>query len=328
MGSPSHPRWCVRAPLLPVCTALASLALSGCGGSGAGPAVATVGNEPITRSSLDHWVAVSSIGGETRAGRRAVLGRLIASHWVLGEAREYDIHVTVAEARKQLGLLRYARTAGTALGLFAGEARLQRLLTGSRLTSADRLWLVTIQMLASRIRQRLVAQAERTLGHDRVAGFYRENRRSFVAPEQRDLQVFMTTNRVIAERGKREVESGTSFASVAKRLNIAPEAHDGLIMGLARGAGEPRFERHVFTARLGVLLGPVLQALYYVFRVTKIVPSRLRPLPEVERSIRRRLATRAASDVLLPALTRRWLSRTSFSPGYEAVGLRAASIRL
>jgi foldase protein PrsA len=302
---------------------LALLALSGCGDGGAGAAIAQVGREAITRSTLDHWVAVETdLEGAAYVDRRAILGRLIALRWVLAEAVEHGLRVSSAEARKQLDLLSYARRSHAALSLFPGETELQQLLKSSKLTAADRVWLVSLQMLAVRLRQQLAAQAEGEIGRQRIASFYRDNRRSFVVPEKRDVEAFMTNDWATAARGKREIQAGKNFQTVAKRLNISFEAHDGLIMGLARGAGEAALEKHLFGAKPHVLLGPVKQVLTYVFRVTKIMPQHFQPLAQVEASIRKKLAAGDAANVLLPALQQRWHARTACSSGHVVAQCR------
>jgi PPIC-type PPIASE domain len=298
------------------------LALAGCGGGGRIVIVALVGREVITRSALEHWVAVERNATGGAVSQRNVLRTLIELHWISAQAAEYGLSVGHSEAHKQLEILTYARRSGARLNLFEDEAQLQRLLQSPKLTVTDRTWLVIVQMLALRMHQHLVRQAERTLSQQRVAAFYREHLRSFIAPETRDMEIFMTNDRATAARAKREVEAGKSFQSVAKRFNVSPEAHGGLIMGLARGAGEPQFEKHVFYAKPHVLLGPVTQVLTYVYRVTKVLPQHPRGLIEVQSLIRHTLAVQDASGTLAHALRQRWRTRTACQPGYVVTSCR------
>lgn len=296
------------------------LTCAGCGAGGG--TVARVGGEAITGSALDHWVTVENDVNGGGTDRRAVLRRLIALHWISAEGGELGLSVSGSAARKQLALLAYARRTGPPLQLFADEAELQRLLNSTKLTAADRIWLVSVQMLALQVHQRLIEQAERMMPRGRLAAFYRAHPKSFIAPETRDMEIFMTNDRATAARGRREVEAGKNFEAVAKRLNVSPEAHGGLIMGLARGAGEPQFEQHVFHAPPHVLLGPVTQVLTYVYRVTRIVRAHRRPLAQVQASIRHELAVQDASGTLMQALTQRWRGRTKCRAGYVVAGCR------
>ncbi|MBA3807385.1 MAG: hypothetical protein H0X28_03160 [Solirubrobacterales bacterium] len=247
---------------------------------------------------------------------RVVLSKLIGFEWTVDEARELGVSANDAEAGRRLELLGYARTGGLSLGLGPRETELQRLLASSKLTAADRLWLAKLQILAARVQQRLVMQAEATVGRAQLIDYYRGHEVDFVIPERRDIAVFMTFDQAIAQRGKREVLSGKRFSYVAKRLNVSPEAHGGLIMGLVRGSGEAPFERHVFGARLRVLIGPVQQALSYVFKVTRAIRPTLQPLRTVEATIRRRLAKRDVTGSLLPDLQRRLRARTTCRTGW------------
>ncbi len=308
-----------------VCVTSALLALCGCGSGGAA-VVAQVGGEAITSSDLDHWVAVEKdLLGGLPVQKSVVLGYLIGFHWVLAEAKEYGLRVSSAEADKELALLQYARRSKTPSDLFSAQEEeqlfsddgdLQHLLASPKLSAADRVWLVSLLTLLPRILTQLATAAEGHIGQNQVTSFYRDNGASFVVPEKRDIEIFMTVKQATAAKGKREILAGKSFQSVVKRLNIAPEAEHGLIMGLARNVGEEALLKHFFGARPHVLTGPVRQALFYVFRVAKVYPSRLPALSEVAASIKQKLAEREAANVLAPALRARWRARTSCRSGY------------
>jgi PPIC-type PPIASE domain len=310
--------------------ALGVLLLAGCGGGandGRTSTVAEVNGTSITRATLAHWAAVvenvprgEQAASVTGQAAKAILRRLIELQWTVGEAAEQHVAVGAGEARRTLALLDHARLEGTsgsiaALGK-AEEEELQQLLVSLGVSSADRLWLVKVALLQSKLRVRLQRQAEREITGREIAAYYHSHASRFAVPEKRDIEIFITLKRASAAQGRREVEAGQSVRQVAKRRNESGEAHGGLIMGLARGAGEPPFEEYVFGAGPGVLLGPVKQALYYVFRVTKAIQAHERTLREVEASIRRGLGARRVSQALTPALERRWRARTSCRVGY------------
>lgn len=305
-------------------TALTTGLALGCGGHT--DTVATVGELTIPRSALDHWAAVQQATGQrAQANRRAVLGNLIRLNWDSAEAAELKERVSDAEVRKQLELLQFAQVQRVPLKLLPEEGQLQRLLASPAATAADRMWLVKMHLLSLRVEQRLIARAEQQLPRHLIASFYRHNKRRYVEAERRDIEIFMTRDLAHAQQGKREVLAGKSFRSVAKRLNVSREADHGLVMGLVRGAGEPPFERHVFSAKSGVILGPIEQVLFYVFRVTKIVPPHPQPLVRAEAAIRHRLAAEEVSSTLRPALDRQWANRTSCHPEHIVAECRTAA---
>ncbi len=312
---------------------LAVVCLSACGGggggSGSGDVVARVGGNPITRTEFDHWLSIrAATSGHTtvsdptvsgQAPKQGVLGFLIFSRWLIGEAAELGVRVSDGEVQKQLELFKYDRLEGLRYEGFPEAAGLQKSLAGSGETRSDQLWLMKLNMLAARIEQKHFSEIQQQITHAQIARYYDENRRSFFLPEQRELEIMMTYKEAIVAKAKREVQSGKSFLSVARRVSVDPEAPRGL-QHLVRGQEEPEFNEHVFAAKPHVLEGPVHQALdYYVFEVTKVTPAGWRKLARSEAAIRQRLAAgrqRRVSAELLEAFERKWIARTSCGPGY------------
>jgi foldase protein PrsA len=312
---------------LAVCGAVLSavVGLGACGkGGGSSDVVARVGGYPITGTELDHWLsiraatsrrAVSDRAVSGEAPRQAVLSFLIASRWTMGEAAELGVRVSDREAQKQLERFKYVQLEGLKYEKFPNEAELQKSLAGAGETHSDQLWLMKLNMLATRIEQARLSEALRQVTHAEIARYYDENRRRFVMPERRDIHVIATQDEATARKAKREVQSGKSFLSVLKRVSIYPEYPEGL----PNWQREDVFHKHIFAAKPHVLTGPVHQILYYVFEVTKVTPPRQRALAEVEASIRQRLAAqrqRRVSTELLDAFKRKWVARTSCRPGY------------
>ena len=172
-----------------------------------------------------------------------------------------------------------------------------------------------LNMLAARIEQVRLSEAERQITHAQIAQYYAENGQRFVLPERRDIEVIATFNKAAAEKAKREVQSGKSFSSVRKRVSIYPNDPEGI----PHWQEEEVFHKHVFAAKPHVLTGPVYQVLYYVFEVTKVTPARRQTLARSEAAIRGQLAAGRQGRVsteLLEAFERKWIARTSCSPGY------------
>ena len=111
------------------------------------------------------------------------------------------------------------------------------------------------------------------------------------------------------------MQKGVNFGLVAERFNRSIEG--GLRLGRGRGTQKKQYEKDYFSAPPHVLVGPRKEILYYVFEVFHVRKGYERPLPEVEASIRDRLATlkleRAAS-----AREMSWRSRTICRSGYRA----------
>jgi hypothetical protein len=296
---------------------IAGVGIAGCGGAVA--IVARVGGRTVSASELDHWVSAyrvaggRTVGGATARGR--ALGLLILSRWLAGEATELGIEVSGAEVRRQLDVLRFDQIEGRAYAGLAREPELRRLLLASgHANTTDRQWLMKLNMLATRIDGIRAAQAHREVTEAQIANYYQEYRTRLLLPETRDIESVMTKHEAGAMKAKREIESGKGFLSVAKRFNASPEG--GMHLRLARGAGEPAFERVVFAAKPHVLLGPVRQQLYYIFEVLKITPAHEQTPAQARPSIRRLLASRVALPRLRRAIEAMWIARTSCRPAY------------
>ncbi len=304
--------------------AIAVVCLSACGGSGSGDVVARVGGNPITRAAFDHWLSIrAATNGQTVSDRtvsggapkQGVLGFLIFSRWLIGEAAELGVRVSDREAQKQLELFKYDQLEGLRYERLPKAAGLQKSLAGSGETRSDQLWLMKLNMLAARVEQAHLAEAQRQISGAQIARYYDENGQRFVLPERRDIEVIATFDEASAEKAKREVQAGKSFLSVVKRVSIYPNNPEGL----PHWQEEPVFHDHVFAAKPHVLSGPVHQALYYVFEVTKVTLARRQTQAQSQASIRQQLAAgqqRRVSTELLEAFERKWIARTDCRAGY------------
>jgi predicted small secreted protein len=308
---------------VPAAVLLVSVVLSACGTRGSEDVVAKVGGRAITKKQFEHWLSVEGASGApangVSPGKRAMQS-LISAEWTRAQASELGVHVGNAEAEQQLSLLDYAGSAGLGgRGLFAHEAELKKEFASKALTHADRLSLVELNLLASKIEQKSRLLAERQITHAQLARYYEQNRRRFDLPEEREFTILQTHGKPAVLRAKREIEAGKGFLSVAKRVSIDSEAPDG-VQRLKRGEEEPYFVARIFAAKLHVLTGPFKVVLdYYIFKLIRITPRRPRTLTEAEPMIRRLLVDQESGRALTEladARTSAWKARTSCDVGY------------
>jgi hypothetical protein len=298
------------------CALAVVLGASGCGG-GSAAVVAKVGQDTISNASLDHWVAVDTVvEGAARVGqaRGRALGLLVSWHWLIGEAGELGVRVSDAEAKKRLELFSYERLAGTGFETLPREAELRGFLLDRKVSHSDKLWLTKLAILTGRVERARLERARHAIAPAQVAKYYREHMREFALPERRDLEVLGHNDLAVVKKAKREIESGASFVELAKRISVDGEAPEGLQLGLARGEEEPEYDKVVFPAKPGVLLGPIKQDFYYLFKVIRVKPARLQTLAEADGAIRRKLADEQAPTVA--DLERKWVARTACRRGY------------
>jgi hypothetical protein len=124
--------------------------------------LACVGGTPITGALFSHWFTVAE-RGVSHAERahpvkllQEVMGFLISSDWVLGEAQELHITVTDTQVRHTFDSIRHQQ--------FRHEHEFRKFLKSSGQTVEDLLLRVRLNMLSSRI-QRYVAKHGHSLSH-------------------------------------------------------------------------------------------------------------------------------------------------------------------
>jgi hypothetical protein len=303
--------------------AIAALGTTGCGSSRV--AIVRVSGSAVSMAELNHWASIDrAMDGRAIRGnaglKERVLDFLISSQWLIGEAGELGVKVSDEEAREQLSVLRFDQVEGRPYEGLSRDPELNRFLLAPRVGMSDRLWLMKLNILAMHIEQMRTSRALREVTEAQITRYYDKNRSHLLDPEKRDVEIIMTKREAGVRKAKREIQSGKSFMSVSKRVNVSPEG--GLHLGLARGAGEKLFEKVVFAAKPHVLIGPVKQQLYYVFEVLKVTPAQEQTLAQAQTSIRRLLAVHLALPRLTHVVEAKWIARTNCLPAYVVMKCR------
>lgn len=157
---------------------IASAAFAGCGGgsnvatvtttvtqaggtqspsASSGEAVATVDQTPIAKATFDHWMAVTAAlsHSTTRssatytARQNQVLGYLITSQWVVGEAAHLGVSVNEAEVHQRLAKFRTKQ--------FPKASEFSKYLASVGESEADLLRRTKAELLESKISRRVIA---------------------------------------------------------------------------------------------------------------------------------------------------------------------------
>jgi hypothetical protein len=121
--------------------------------------IVCVGSQAITGATYVHWLTIAEKASRppvkghappTAAElRKEVLGFLISSDWVTGEAHRLQIRVSAAEARGRFYAIRRQQ--------FPKRAEFERFLRESGQTVADLMFRVELNLLSSRIQRRVLA---------------------------------------------------------------------------------------------------------------------------------------------------------------------------
>jgi foldase protein PrsA len=337
----------------------AVVAFAACGGI-PGDAVVSVDGKSITKDTFNHWMSVASASSSASAGskpvvpdppnytaciartaaqskatkgaktpsqkelksqceaqykslQQEVLGFLISSSWVLGEASSLGVKVSDKEVKKQFEKIKTQQ--------FPKAAEFQKFLSTSGQTVSDLLLRVKLNLLSSKIQQKIVKEKSKVT-QAQIAKYYKNNPKRFGVAEKRDLLIILTKTEDQAKKAKQEVESGKSFESVAKRVSIDPtsKSNGGKLAGVVKGQEEKALDTAVFAAKKGVLSGPVKTPFgYYIFEVQTITPGSQQTLKQAEASIKSQLTAtqqQAALSKFVKDFKKKWMGKTECRAGY------------
>ena len=132
--------------------------------------------------------------------------------------------------------------------------------------------------------------------------------------------VAATVERRAAAKG--EIESGKSFASVAKSKSIDPTSKNtgGELPGVVKGEEQKALSEAVFSAKQGVLSGPVKTPFgYYVFEVKGVHAPTQQSLSQVKSTIKQQLVAQGQQGALskfVKEFQSKWKGRTECRSGY------------
>jgi foldase protein PrsA len=248
-----------------------------------------------------------------------VLGFLISAEWVIGEAGHLGVKVSDKEVKKQLEQIKTQQ--------FPKAADFEKFLTTSGQTVSDLLLRVKLNLLSSKIQQK-IAKGKGNITQAEIAKYYNENKQRFGAPEHRTVEIILTKTEAAAKKAKQEVESGKSFASVAKRSSIDPtsKSSGGLLTSVTKGQEEKTLDAAIFSGKANVLSGPVKTPFgYYVFEVKSITAGSQQTLAQSQSSIKQQLTATQQQTALtkfVKEFRTRWTGRTECRAGYVVMNCK------
>jgi foldase protein PrsA len=336
----------------------AVVAFAACGGI-PGDAVVTVDGKSITKATYNHWLGVAAASTAATSSKPAVpeppsytaciaqakaaakpvkgqaapseaqlksqceqeykslqqevLGFLISSNWVLGEAGSLGVKVSDAEVKKQFEKIKNQQ--------FPKAVEFEKFLKMSGQTVSDLLLRVKLNLLSSKIQQKIVKQKSKVTTAQ-IEKYFKENPKRFEVAEKRNILIILTKGEAEAKKAKQEIASGKSFESVAKRVSIDPtsKANGGKLPGVVKGQEEKALDEAIFSAQKNVLSGPVKTPFgYYIFEVQSTTPGSQQTLKQAETSIRSQLTAtqqQSALSAFVKEFKKKWMAKTECRSGY------------
>jgi foldase protein PrsA len=266
------------------------------------------GQAPPTEAALK-----SQCAQQYKSLQQEVLGFLISSNWVIGEAKSLGVKISDKEVKKQFEKIKSQQ--------FPKAAEFEKFLKTSGQTVSDLLLRVKLNLLSQKIQQKIVKQKSKVT-QAQIAKYYKENPKRFGVAEKRNLLIILTKAEAQAKKAKQEIESGKSFESVAKRVSIDPasKSNGGKLAGVVKGQEEKSLDAAVFSAKKNVLTGPIKTPFgYYIFEVQTITPGSQQTLKQAEASIKSQLTAtqqQAALSKFVKEFKKKWMSKTDCRAGY------------
>jgi foldase protein PrsA len=272
------------------------------------------GQKPKTEAALK-----SDCEQQYTSLKQQVLGFLISSEWVIGEASRLGVNVSDNEVKKELLKLKRER--------FPKEAEFQQLLKRTGMTVSDLLLRIKAEtLLPPKIEQKVTKK--KAISQSEVEKYYNAHRTQFGTQEKRKVQIVLTKTEAQAKKAKREMQSGRSFESVAKSKSIDPtsKSNGGLLPEVTKGEEEAALDTAIFSASKNVLSGPVKTPFgYYIFEVLGSTPGTQQTLTQAKTSIKQQLAAtrqQTALDEFIKEFRKRWTAETNCRPGYVVADCR------
>jgi foldase protein PrsA len=224
---------------------------------------------------------------EWNTARDQIMSTLITQKWYELEAKERGINVTAAQVQQRFLPLKQQS--------FPKEADYQKFLKSTGQSQADILQLVKSSMIQEQVRAKVGSAPTPSTGD--VKKEYEKNKSKYAQPATRDLSIVFNSKKDKADAAKSALDSGDSFASVAKQYSQdnASKANGGKFPGVTKGQFEPALDKAIFGAKKGTIVGPIkTQYGYYVFQVTKATPAKQQTLAQASPTIKQTLQSTAA----------------------------------
>lgn len=247
--------------------------------------------------------------------KTSALNFLIQSNWIIGQANEMKISASNAEVEKTFNKLKKEQ--------FPKQSEYEKFLKSTGFTTSDLLLRVKVQsVLSPKIEQKVTKEAKKNVTKAEAEKYFKDHQSLYGQPERRNLLIVLTKHEAEAKAAKAEIESGKSFASVAKARSIDPvsKAKGGELPNVQKGQEEKALSEAVFAAKAKTLSGPVKTPFgYYVFEVTKVLPASQESFSKVEASIKQQLGAerqQKALSAFVKEFKKRWTAKTECKSEY------------
>lgn len=208
--------------------------IAGCGAhaaSASGSAtVATVNGQKITAQDVNLFVkgtefmqgaSLPTTASEKKLEVKAVVAQTAVDQWALKH------HLTTTKKAKSQASQFISANIESQVG---GKSGLSKLLKQKKLTFADFQNFITDEMVAQSAFTKVTKNVKAPTTAQEKA-FYQKNKSSFTTPPEDKVSDIVVKTKSLADKLLKEVQGGTSFASLAKHYSIASTGKSGGSLG-------------------------------------------------------------------------------------------------
>jgi parvulin-like peptidyl-prolyl isomerase len=269
--------------LLLVCLVCLELSVFSLGVLAEDKIVAIVNSDVITQKDLNDFLnfmkmrmsdknSTTEAKNDLESMKADLLDRLIEDRLILQEAKKNNIIVDESRIQAKIEEIKQR---------YPTEAEFQNGLKSQGLVQADieskiRDQILMYNVIDQEIRAKIVVRP------DEVTSFYEKNKKEFLSPEERDLEVVIANNNDILnsiisdlKSGKDLLELETKYSVKVDKIKVTQE--EGLKKEIADA---------VFKLKISEVSAPVnVEAQYYVFKLDNIISPKLLSLSEVQDKI-------------------------------------------
>ena len=333
-----------------------AVGVAGCGSSVSGDSVANVAGNEITTQAFNHWMYVAAKSQAAQSPGQPVIvpndppnfdkcvaqvrkeipslaktaiktlrndckqlftslssqvmDFLIKSYWYQADASKLGVKVSDADVQKAFTTAKNQQ--------FPTAAGFNNFLSQTGQTLPDILYRFKINAIV----QKLVAKHNGTVTPAQIQSYYNAHQSQFGTQESRNMRVILAKDQASAEAAKKALESGQSWATVAKKYSTDPTTKNsgGLLNGVTKQQADSALANAAFSAPVNKLLGPVKgQFGYYVFDVSHVTPATHQSLAQATPLIKQQLTTQNQQNAQTAVdnhAKKDWLSQTTCRSGY------------
>lgn len=240
----------------------------------------------------------------------AAVNDVLLERWLLGEAEEQGYEISDRLVDQRLDEIKEQS--------FANEREFDRFVEQSGFDDGEVLRRVRLQVINERMQEDLIADIP-FVSDAQIEAFFEQNEDQFSRPASRQVRLILNEDEAVVADARTQIEAdnrGRTWRRLADEVSEDETSRNrgGRLDGVVEGQGDPDFDRTVFEAQEGELIGPFeTDRGFYLIEVLGSTPEDNTPFEEVSENIRQQIAgARQQQDAALSQnlFLQKWATRT------------------